>query len=309
MAAVTTIVAAGSLAYGIYQGNKQMRMQKEQMQQAGDIADQQLAFQLEQQAALDKQKAEYAAIEFKNPYEGFADLYAKQDNVMEDLSVDTEATQLKKRMLDQQQANILDQLSSTAGSSGLSATVQQLVNQGQLASSAVVAEQQKQERQNQLLQAKEKSRLDMLALTGEQIEASGEAMLQEAEMSRQATLLGMQYGSAAGANQGLQQAQQNLLAAQQMGAQMQGALAGSYMDAGQYLLNSGIDLGTIGGSTTTPTTPPQLVSQVPSGTSASGAPLTVPVLTPTGGEIPGTFSTDYTYGFGNNTIPTSPYIK
>ena len=147
MAAVTTIVAAGSLAYGIYQGNKQMQMQKEQMRQSSDIADQQLAFQLEQQAALDKQKAEYAAIEFKNPYEGFADMYANQENVMEDLSVDTEATQLKKRMLDQQQANILDQLSSTAGSSGLSATVQQLVNQGQLASSAVVAEQQKQERQ------------------------------------------------------------------------------------------------------------------------------------------------------------------
>ena len=235
-----TAVAVGSLAYGIYQGNRQMRMQEEQMEQAGTIADQQLKFQLEQQAALDKQKAEYAAIEFKNPYEGFADMYANQENVMEDLSVDTEATQLKKRMLDQQQANILDQLSSTAGSSGLSATVQQLVNQGQLASSAVVAEQQKQERQNQLLQAKEKSRLDMLALTGEQIEASGEAMLQEAEMSRQATLLSMQYGSAAGANQGLQQAQQNLLAAQQMGIQMQGDLAGAYMDAGQYILDNDI---------------------------------------------------------------------
>lgn len=249
--ATSTAIAVGSLALSVYSTSRQMRMQKEQMQQSSDIANQQLAFQLEQQAALDKQKAEYAAIEFKNPYQGFADLYANQEDVMEDLSVDTEATQLKKRMLDQQQANILDQLSSTAGSSGLSATVQQLVNQGQLASSAVVAEQQKQERQNQLLQAKEKSRLDMLALTGEQIEAGGEAMLQEAEMSRQATLLGMQYGGAAGANLASQQAQQNLLASQQMGAQMQGALAGAYMDAGQYLLNSGIDLGTIGGGNST----------------------------------------------------------
>ena len=34
-------------------------------------------------------------------------------------------------------------------------------------------------------------------------------MLQEAEMSRQATLLGMQYGQTAGANSAYQQAMQN----------------------------------------------------------------------------------------------------
>ena len=48
----------------------------------------------------------------------------------------------------------------------------------------------------------------------------GEAALQEAEMSRQATLLGMQYGQSAGANQSYQQALQNqantALAGQQM---------------------------------------------------------------------------------------------
>ena len=48
----------------------------------------------------------------------------------------------------------------------------------------------------------------------------GEAALQEAEMSRQATLLGMQYGQSAGANEGYQQALQNqantALAGQQM---------------------------------------------------------------------------------------------
>jgi len=246
MSQVTTLISGASLLMGANAQSKAAKLQKEQMRNSSEIAAQQLEFQKEQQAKLDQQKAEYAAIEFTNPFEGFADMYRNQQNVMEDLTVDTEATQLKKRMLDQQQANILDTLQTTAGSSGLSATVQQLVNQGQLATSAVIADQQKQERQNQLLQAQEQSKLNMLALTGEQIEAGGEASLQEAEMSRQATLLGMQYGSAAGANQALQQANQNLLASQQMGVQMQQANAGMFMDASQFLLNSDIDLGTIG---------------------------------------------------------------
>jgi len=243
MGAVSTMIAGAGLVMGVNAQNKAARMQKEQMENASQIAAQQLEFQKEQQAKLDQQKAEYAAMTFTNPFEGFAEMYRNQQNVMEDLTVDTEATQLKKRMLDQQQANILDTLQTTAGSSGLSATVQQLVNQGQLATSAVIAEQQRQEKQNQILRAKEQSRLDMLALTGEQIEAGGEASVQEAEMSRQATLLGMQYGSAAGANQALQQANQNLLASQQMGVQMQQTNAKTLMDAGQFLLKSDIDLG------------------------------------------------------------------
>jgi len=251
MSQVTTLISGASLLMGANAQSKAAKLQKEQMRNSSEIAAQQLEFQKEQQAKLDQQKAEYAAIEFTNPFAGFADMYRNQQNVMEDLTVDTEATQLKKRMLDQQQANILDTLQTTAGSSGLSAIVQQLVNQGQLATSAVIADQQKQERQNQLLQAQEQSKLNMLALTGEQIEAGGEASLQEAEMSRQATLLGMQYGSAAGANQALQQANQNLLASQQMGVQMQQANAGMFMDASQFLLNSDIDLGSLGGNSGT----------------------------------------------------------
>ena len=49
----------------------------------------------------------------------------------------------------------------------------------------------------------------------------GEAMVQEAEMSRQATLLGMQYGSAAGANQAVQQGYANQMYANQYANQMQ----------------------------------------------------------------------------------------
>jgi len=45
---------------------------------------------------------------------------------------------------------------------------------------------------------------------------------------------------------------------------------------------------------------------IPTGTSASGKRLTVPVVTPTGGEITGVGTTDYNFGFGNEEI-INPY--
>ena len=78
-----------------------------------------------------------------------------------------------------------------------------------------------------------------LGLKGEAIEAGGEAMLQEAEMSRQATLLGMQYGSSIGANQALNQAQQNTLTAQNQANQMQ--LSNTQATAGIFNNLSKID--------------------------------------------------------------------
>ena len=95
---IMTAVAVGSLAYGIYQGNRQMKMQKEQIQQAGDIADQQLAFQLEQQAALDKQKAEYE-LDLQNLTIRHESLIAEYDMRVQSLEreADAMADALKKQ--------------------------------------------------------------------------------------------------------------------------------------------------------------------------------------------------------------------
>ena len=106
---------------------------------------------------------------------------------------------------------------------------------------------------NRMLAAQEGARIDQLQRTGEQtrqqrilagasearqlglgreqliasgasqadlLRMQGEASVQEAEMSRHATLLGMQFGASTGANQSLQQAQQNLMASQLAGDQM-----------------------------------------------------------------------------------------
>ena len=85
----------------------------------------------------------------------------------------------------------------------------------------------------------------------------GEGMLQEAEMSRQATLLGMQYGQSSGANMAYQQAMQNQLAAQNMGNQMNMSNAALTSGLFQNLSNidfSGFNLGGSGIPADTTTT-------------------------------------------------------
>jgi len=70
----------------------------------------------------------------------------------------------------------------------------------------------------------------------------GDAMLQEAEMSRQATLLGMQYGQSAGANASYQQAALN---------QQQAGASANQMFTDSLSSLSNVNWGNLGGSINT----------------------------------------------------------
>ena len=208
--------------------------------------------------------------ELQNQFAGMENLYEGMENRFEDLTVDTRAADFQAEQGRQQRANILQGLRRSAGASGIAPLAQALANQGQLQSQQIAAGISQQERQNQMLAAREGARIDQLqrgaGMQLQQIERAGaqqlqaqqaagamaqqqmqmrgaseqqrlqlagaqqarslgiarenllaqgeqqtdlqrrlgEQMLQEAEMSRQATLLGMQYGESSGANQQLQ---------------------------------------------------------------------------------------------------------
>jgi len=220
------------------------RLQKEQMR----IQEEKLEIQREEQAKLDAQRQEFKDMEFVNPYAGFADLFAQQENVFEDLTVDQQAAELQRRNLDQQSANVLQQLQGSAGASGIGALAQQLVNQQAIATSKISADIAKQERQNQMLAAKGEQQLQQQRLKGEILEAQGEGMVQQAEMSRQATLLGMQLASTAGANEAAKQAELNMLYGQNMGNQMQSSALGAFSDVLGTLPEGSLDFLTKRGS-------------------------------------------------------------
>ena len=201
------IAAAAIIAGGAVIGAGISYFGQRSMQRANArLTREQLAFQKEQQAKLDAQRAEYEAMEFTNPYAGM-------ENPFEDLTVNQQQAQFQAQLGAQQRADILQGLRGAAGTSGVAGLAQSLANQQQRQAQQISASIGQQEARNQLLAAKGAAAADMA-------ERGGEAMVQQAEASRQATLLGVEYGQAAGANAAVQQAYANQMQGNAMAQQM-----------------------------------------------------------------------------------------
>lgn len=181
---IETAIMAGSALMGMSNASKMRRDAKRQAATA-------LAERQEQQKRLDKEIAGYESIKFTNPY-------ANMENPYEDLTVATGTAEFQAQQGAQQRANLLNQLRGAAGGSGIAGLAQTLAGQGQLQARQISTDLQRQEMANALARAKGASAIDMA-------ERGGEAMVQEAESGRRATILGMQYGQAAGANTNYQQ--------------------------------------------------------------------------------------------------------
>tara|TARA_R100000322_G_scaffold105668_1_gene67288 strand:+ start:44 stop:709 length:666 start_codon:yes stop_codon:yes gene_type:complete len=187
--------------------------------------------QIVQRKLLEEQKDRYRQFEFKNPY-------ANMQNVFEDMTIDMRAADFQRQQGEQQRANILQALSGAAGSSGIASLAQSMAQQGALQSQQIAANIGQQERQNQMMAAKMAGQIDMT-------ERGGEAMVQSAEMGRQSTLLGIEYGGMAGANAGVQAAYANQMA----GFGMQANMLSSQVAAAGQMVGAGIGaVGTITGA-------------------------------------------------------------
>ena len=197
--------------------SENMKMQAEELRKNRE-------FQKEQVAKLDKQKDIYRGMEFVNPY---------AENIFEDLTINQQQAQFQTQQGQQQRANIMQQMKGSAGGSGVAGLAQMLANQGQLQTQQISASIGQQESQNQKLAAQGKMQVQ-----------AGEAGLQEMEMSRQATLLGIQMGQTSGANTAYQQSMANQMSANASAANMLGQQASSlYEQAGQYGSNISDTLG------------------------------------------------------------------
>ena len=233
MAGVTAalIGAGGAIAGGLISSKGAKRSQRA----ANAMTAQQIAFQREQQKKLDAQKARYRQFQFENPYEGVKNVYAGMENVYEDMTVSTQAADFQMQQGAQQRANIMQGLRGAAGGSGIAGLAQAMANQGQLQARQVSVDISKQEQAIQAAKLGEASRLEELIRRGEGARdmavRGGEAMVQQSEMDRQATLLGVAYGGAAGANQAVQSAYSNQMAASSAAAEMRAANISSFTSA------------------------------------------------------------------------------
>jgi len=201
------VVGVGTAVYGAVQSNKNKKEAKGLAEDAQIERD-------KEKAKLEEQKKEYKSMEFENIYENM-------ENVYEDLTVNQQQAQFQAQQGSQQRANIMQNLRGAAGSSGIAGLAQSMANQGQLQTQQISASIGQQEAANQRLKASGAANVQMQKLGGEQ-------WVQQQEIDRQGTLLGMQMGATSGANQAHQQAQANQMNAQIAQQQMM-------MDAGGTL--------------------------------------------------------------------------
>ena len=195
---VTGIKAA---AYGM-----QILGGKKQKREARRAAAAALKERQAQQKKLDEEMANYKAMKFTNPY-------ANLENTMEDLRVSTRAADFAAQRAAQGRADILGQLRGAAGSSGIAGLAQALANQGALQAQQASASIAQQEISNEQARAQMAQRIQMQ-------KASGDAAVQQAMSSKQATILGIQQGQATGASEAYQQALKNQRAANAYANQM-----------------------------------------------------------------------------------------
>jgi len=122
------------------------------------------------QSAYDKSLSDYFAQDTSN-------LYANMENTMEDLTVNTQAADFAAAQQAQGMANTMGALRQSAGGSGIAALAQSLA--GQQAQNAQMASVSigQQEQSNQMLAARETSRLQGLEIGGEAQSRALEAQL------------------------------------------------------------------------------------------------------------------------------------
>tara|TARA_R100001463_G_scaffold96675_1_gene151139 strand:- start:9248 stop:10105 length:858 start_codon:yes stop_codon:yes gene_type:complete len=236
MAAFTAIamgVMGAASLYQTYKANQQAKGMQAMSEEQFNIAQ---AEKQKQQAELDKQKDIYRKMKFENPYAEMENQFAGLENAYEDLRVGTQAADFQVEQGAQQRSNILQGLRGAAGGSGIAALAQSLANQGSLQTRQIAAGLEQQQLRNEGLRAQGAMSLQQMEAQGAQAvdmaQRGGEAMLQEAESSRQATLLGMQYGSATGANSAVQQAMSNQMSSMANQMQMHSNAASTYMQMG-----------------------------------------------------------------------------
>ena len=164
-------------------------------------------------AEMNRMKSAYADMDLSNPYAnmenqfaGMKNQFAGLENTMEDLTVNQQQAEFEAQQNQQNQANIMDTLSASAGGSGIAALAQQMAQQGQMANQQAAASIGQQESANQMAAAQQAGSLQQLEAQGaadvdlqqrqgqasvDQQIAAGEQTAQARELERQGTLLGM----------------------------------------------------------------------------------------------------------------------
>jgi len=189
----------GAIGVAAIGGVMGMKAADRNRQAAKEMADKARLERQRQQEALQIQKNKFRSTRIENPF-------ANMQNTYEDLTVNQQASQFQAQQFAQSQANIMGQLRGAAGASGIAGLAQTLANQGALQTQRMSANIAQQESANQRLRAQGAANIQTY-------ERQGQQYVQQGMLDRESTILGMQMGQTAGANQAFAQAQANQMSA------------------------------------------------------------------------------------------------
>ena len=163
----------------------------------------------------------YKTQQYVNPYKN--NVYANMENTAADLTVNQQAANFQAQQARQGQANILNALQSSGGFNA--GNIQALANQAQTGAQQAAASIGQQESANQRMAAQQAGRNQQLERQGRMQVQRGAANLQQMNIDRQATQLGMQM-------QMVGTAQDRVTAQNQMITNIIGATLGAGADLG-----------------------------------------------------------------------------
>jgi len=146
-----------------------------------------------------KQMAEYKNFTFENPFS--ENVFQNMENPFEDLTVNQKQAQFQAQQNQQSQANILDALRS--GGQFNSGNIQALANQAQTATQRASASIGQQESANQKATAQGSMRVQSMEREGRLQQQRGDAMKQQMEFDKEATMLGMSMQQVGNAQQAI----------------------------------------------------------------------------------------------------------
>lgn len=175
--AASAVVSAGMGVYKAVQGKKAANAAKIEADKA--------------RIEMEKHKEAFAALDTSNPY----------SNVMEDLTVNTQAAEFGKQESMQNQANIMQKMRGAAGGSGIAALAQTLANRGSLDAQQRSASIGAQEAANQKAKATDAARVQ-----------EGDVMSRNMKFGKVQSQMNMAAGDVQNANAAQAAGQQQMMA-------------------------------------------------------------------------------------------------
>jgi hypothetical protein len=180
----------------------------------------------EQKAAQEElaaAKKDYMSTEFKNPYADIQNPY--QENVYEDLTVNTQSADYLKQQQQQSQANIMQGLRGAAGASGVAGLAQSMANIGSQQAQRASASIAQQEIANRKLRAKGDQQRQTGQYKVDVMSAQGEHWKRKQELERKENIYGLSLDRTSAANKARQTARTGIISG--LGSAAAGA-AGAY---------------------------------------------------------------------------------